>query len=55
MLTLMICCAVAAVLLVGLGAFSELRDVWKHPDLRSTEHDLHHDLHGRTHHDDHWR
>lgn len=55
MLTLMVCCAVAAVLLVAVAALSELRDVWKHPDLRNTEHDLHQDLHGRSHYDDHWR
>jgi len=51
LLTLMACCAVAAVLLVGLGAFSELRDVWKHPDLRNTDEASRQNLHGRSRHD----
>jgi hypothetical protein len=51
----MVCCAVAAVLLVAGGAFSELLDMWKHPDLRNTDDGLRQDLHGHTHHDDHRR
>ena len=37
LLTLMIVCAVGAVLLFGLGAFDELRDLWTHPDHRPAE------------------
>jgi len=33
--TLMIGCAIAAVILIVAGAFSEFRDLWKHPDHRA--------------------
>ncbi len=35
LLMLMIGCALGAVLLIALGAFSELRDLWVHPDHRA--------------------
>jgi len=37
LLSLMIVCAIGAVLLFALGAFDDLRDVWKHPDHRAAE------------------
>jgi len=41
LLSLMIVCAVGAVLLFAMGAFSDLRDVWTHPEHRE-EDDRHH-------------
>ena len=41
LLSLMIVCAVGAVLLFAMGAFSDLRDVWTHPDHRPAEDDAH--------------
>jgi hypothetical protein len=37
LLSLMIVCAVGAVLLFALGAFDELRDVCKHPEHRAAD------------------
>jgi len=34
LLSLMVICAVAAILLFALGAFDDLRDVWKNPEHR---------------------
>ncbi len=34
LLSLMIVCAVGAVLLFAMGAFDELRDAWKNPEHR---------------------
>jgi uncharacterized membrane protein len=34
LLVLMVCCAVGAVFLIGLGAFTEFRELWTHPDHR---------------------
>lgn len=31
---LMVFCAVAAIFLIGLSVFSELRDLWSHPEHR---------------------
>lgn len=39
LLSLMVVCAVGAVLLFGLEALGDLRDVWKHPDHRPDEDD----------------
>lgn len=39
LLSLMIVCAVGAILLFALGAFDELRDLWTHPDQRPAEDD----------------
>jgi len=36
---LMFVCAAIAVLLVGLGAFTVLRDLWAHPDHRIADQD----------------
>ncbi len=33
--TLMVICAVGAVLLIGVWAFAEFRDLWSHPDHRA--------------------
>jgi hypothetical protein len=35
--SLMLVCAVAAVLVIATGAFEELREVWSHPDHREAE------------------
>lgn len=37
LLSLMIVCAVGAVLLFAFGALSDLHDVWDHPDHRPDE------------------
>jgi len=37
LLSVMIACALAAVLLFLIGAFDELRAVWQHPDHRAAE------------------
>jgi len=42
MLSLMIVCAVVAVLLFAMGAFDDLRDVWTHPDHKGDDDDPHH-------------
>jgi len=42
LLSLMIVCAVGAILLFASGAFDELRDVWRHPEHRDAEDDPHH-------------
>jgi hypothetical protein len=39
LLSLMIACAVVAVLLLAMGAFSDLHDLWAHPDHRPAEDD----------------
>jgi hypothetical protein len=39
LLSLMIACAGVAVLLFAMGAFSDLLDLWAHPDHRPVEHD----------------
>jgi hypothetical protein len=50
LLTLMVLCAVGAILLVGLGAFTELRDLWAHPEHREDVEASHHDnWHGHPH------
>jgi hypothetical protein len=41
-MSLMIVCAVGAVLLFALGAFEDLRDAWKHPAHRDLEDVSHH-------------
>ena len=42
LLSLMIVCAVAAVFLFAMGAFDDLRDLWKHPEHIREEDDRHH-------------
>jgi len=42
LLSVMIVCAVAAVLLFAMGAFDDLRDVWVHPEHIRDEDDRHH-------------
>ncbi len=42
LLSVMIVCAVGAVILFAMGAFDELRDLWKNPEHRDPEDDLHH-------------
>lgn len=37
LLTLMLFCAAGAVLLIALGAFSEIHDLWTHPEHRIDE------------------
>lgn len=39
LLSLMIACAVVAVLLFALGAFDDLREVWAHPEHKDVEDD----------------
>jgi hypothetical protein len=39
LLSVMILCAVGAILLFALDALAELRDIWKHPDHRPSEDD----------------
>jgi len=41
LLSLMIVCALAAILLFALGAFEELRDLWMHPDHRPSDEGRH--------------
>jgi hypothetical protein len=37
LIELMLFCAAAGLLLIALGAFSELNDLWVHPDHRISE------------------
>ena len=39
LVVLMVVCAGIAVLLIAVGAFGELRDLWEHPDHRISEED----------------
>ncbi len=35
--SLMLLCAIAAILVVAMGTFTELREIWFHPDRRQED------------------